>query len=136
MYKPTGMTTMDSVLQLLGLILLLVIIIAATYFTTRFIGNIQNNQMRKSNFKVVESFRIAQGKYLQIVKISSKYFVIALGKNEITFISQLEEDEILLKDDLNFKHINFSEYLNKFKSKKNYFSSKKNDDNYTTDNKG
>lgn len=142
MFLTTGMTTFDSVLQLLGLIVLLAIIIAATYFTTRFIGKFQSNQMRKSNFNVIESYRITQGKYLQIVKISSKYFVIALGKDEITFITQLEEDEILLKDDMDFKHMNFSEYLSNFMSKKNDKTKNKNlfgnkkDNDYTTHNKG
>lgn len=129
MFLTTGMTTFDSVLELIGLIILFVIIIFATYYTTRFIGNFQNNQMKKSNFKVIESYRISQGKYLQIIKVSSKYFVIALGKDEITFITQLEEDEILLKDDMAFKDSKFSEYLSNFMSRKK-------DGNHTTDNKG
>ena len=128
MFLTTGMTTFDSVLELIGLILF-VIIIFATYYTTRFIGNFQNNQMKKSNFKVIESYRISQGKYLQIIKVSSKYFVVALGKDEITFITQLEEDEILLKDDMAFKDSKFSEYLSNFMSRKK-------DGNHTTDNKG
>lgn len=129
MFLTTGMTTFDSVLELIGLIILFVIIIFATYYTTRFIGNFQNNQMKKSNFKVIESYRISQGKYLQIIKVSSKYFVVALGKDEITFITQLEEDEILLKDDMAFKDSKFSEYLSNFMSRKK-------DGNHTTDNKG
>ncbi len=129
MFLTTGMTTFDSVLELIGLIILFVIIIFATYYTTRFVGNFQNNQMKKSNFKVIESYRISQGKYLQIIKVSSKYFVVALGKDEITFITQLEEDEILLKDDMTFKDSKFSEYLSNFMSRKK-------DGNHTTDNKG
>lgn len=129
MFLTTGMTTFDSVLKLIGLIILFIIIIFATYFTSRFIGRFQNNQMQKGNFKVIESYRITQGKYLQIIKVSSKYFVIALGKDEITFITQLEEDEILLKDDITFKETKFSEYLSDFMKRKK-------DTKHTTDDKG
>ena len=54
MFLTTGMTTFDSVLELIGLIILFVIIIFATYYTTRFIGNFQNNQMKKVILKLLK----------------------------------------------------------------------------------
>ncbi len=113
----SAMSTLENVLQLLGLILLFIIILIATYFTTRLIGNLQSNKLKNSNFKVIESFRLSQGNHLVLIKVSSKYFVIALGKNEVNVITQLDEDEVMQNEDKEIGQIDFSKYLNKFTKK-------------------
>lgn len=117
MVLTSGISTFDNVLKLLGLILLFIIILAATYFTTRFIGQFHNNQIKKSNFKIIETLRISQGKHLMLIAVSSKYFVIALGKNEITVVAQLAENEVILKDGNEIGGKDFLQYLSKFTNK-------------------
>ncbi len=107
----------DSILQLIGAIIMFVIVLGVTYLTTRLVGNYQKNQMIQSNIKVIESMRISNNKFLQIVNIGSKYFLIAVCKDTITSIGELNSEELVLHED-NQGNDNFKEILNKFKDVK------------------
>lgn len=121
-----GMSSKDSLLQLFGLTLLFIIILIITYYTTKFIGGVKLNQMKKGNIKVLETFRITQNKYLQLVQIGTKYIVIAIGKNEIHCITELQESDLILQDQFVKKDINFLDVLSKIAKKQE--DKKKNDD--------
>ncbi len=108
-----GYSTTRSVLELIGLILVLAVVIAACYFTTRFVGSKQSGITSNSNFKVIDSYRIAQGKVLQIVEVGEKYFVIAVSKDNISFIGEVDSDKINLNPYAKEQGKNFSEILKK-----------------------
>jgi len=82
-----------SVLKLIGLIILCALIIAASYFTTKFIGKKQIGG-RNSNFKSIDVFRVTPNKFLQIVEIGERYFCIAVTKEQISVICELNKDDI------------------------------------------
>lgn len=46
--------------------------LAITYFATRWVGGIQKEKMIGSNVKVLETMRISNSKYIQILKIGNK----------------------------------------------------------------
>jgi flagellar protein FliO/FliZ len=119
-----GMTGTESILQLLGVFILFILILAVTYYTTRFVGGIKMGQLKKGNFKVMETYKITQNKYLQLVQIGTRYFVIAIGKNEIQLITELQESEITQQDQSVKTDINFLDILTKITNKQNnkYFN--------------
>ncbi len=84
----------ESFTQFLTVILVFLFVLALTYFTTRFVGNYQKARSVNRNFEVIETYRITNGKYLQIVKIGEKYVVIGIGKDNITSICELSADDI------------------------------------------
>ena len=84
----------ESFTQFLTVILVFVLVLALTYFTTRFVGNYQKARTGSGNFEVIETYRITNGKYLQIVKIGEKYVVIGIDKDNITSICELSADDI------------------------------------------
>ena len=105
-----GMSSTDNLLQLLGLVVLFIVILIITFYTTKIIGGIKAGQQKKGNIKVLETFRVTQNKYLQLVQIGKKYIVIAIGKNEIQLITELQESDLnepeeYLKQDLRFMDI-------------------------------
>ena len=83
-----------SVLKLIGLIILCILIIAASYYTTKFVGRKQMGTGKASNFKSIDVFRVTPNKYLQIVEIGERYFCIAVTKEAITVVCELEKDDI------------------------------------------
>ena len=89
-----GASGVESVLKLIGLIILCVIIIAASYFTTRFVGKRQSGAGGESNFKSLDIYRINQNKYLQLIAVGTRYFVIAVSKDNVQLIAELDEDDI------------------------------------------
>ena len=84
----------ESFTQFLTVFLVFILVLALTYFTTRFVGNYQKARSINRNFEVIETYRITNGKYLQIVKVGSKYLVIGIGKDDVTSICELSEDDI------------------------------------------
>ena len=105
-----GMSSTDNLLQLLGLVVLFIVILIITFYTTKLIGGIKAGQQKKGNIKVLETFRVTQNKYLQLVQIGKKYIVIAIGKNEIQLITELQESDLneaeeYIKQDFKFMDI-------------------------------
>jgi len=112
------MTTTDNVLQLVGLVLLLIVILVAAYYTSKFVGGIKLGQIKNSNFKVIDTYRISPNKLLQIVKIGNKFIVISIGKDTINFITELDETEVLIKDFNNSEKQSFKQVFEKLKINK------------------
>ena len=83
-----------SVLKLVGLIIICILIIVASYFTTRFVGTRQLKGSAKSNFRSIDIFRLSPNKYLQIVEVGERYFCIAVAKDSISLIGELSKDDI------------------------------------------
>lgn len=90
----TGYSSGESVLKLIGLILLCVVIIIASFFTTRFVGRKQMGGGDSSNFEAIDAFRIDQNRYLQIIKVAGKYLLISVTKEQISLLSELDGEEI------------------------------------------
>lgn len=111
-------STLDSFLQLIGLVFLLLIILVAAYFTSRFVGSMKLGQLKNSNFKVVDAYRISPNKMLQIVKIANKYVVIAIGKDTIEYITELDETEVYIKDPQEGEKLSFKQVFEKLKNNK------------------
>ena len=88
----------SSFFQLIGVLVIFVLVLVATYFTTRFVAGYQKNQVTGKNMRVVETLRIAQNKFLQIVKVGEKYLVLSVGKDEVRLIAEIPPEEIKVMD--------------------------------------
>ena len=74
-------------------------------------------QLKNSNFKVIDTYRISPNKFLQIVKIANKFVVISVGKDAVNFITELDESEVFIRDDSTKENINFKQILEKMRNK-------------------
>ncbi len=94
---------------MIGLIILCALIIVASYYTTRFVGKRQAGKQGGGNISSVEIYRLAGNKYLQIIKAGKKYLLIAVSKDNVSLIAELEEEDLNLvreaKDAPGFKQI-------------------------------
>lgn len=95
---PERFSTTNNILQLLGLIIILVVILIAAYYTSKFVGKYKLGQLKDSNIQVIEVYRISNNKMIQIVKLANKYIAIGVTKDNITFITELDENEVLTHD--------------------------------------
>ena len=84
----------ESFTQFLTVILVFVFVLGLTYLTTRFVGSYQKTKSAGRNFEVIETCKVTNGKYLQIVRIGEKYVVIGIGKDSITSICELSAGDI------------------------------------------
>lgn len=111
--------TIDSIAQLISMILIFIFVLALTYFTTRFVGSYQKNKMAGSNVNVLETFRISNNKYIQIIKIGKKYFAIAVCKDTITYLCELDGEDLIYNSKTTESHSDsFKAILDKLKKDK------------------
>ncbi len=112
----------EAFAQLLTLLIIFIFVLAVTYYVTRFVGNYQKNKLSGSNINILETMRIANNKYIQIVKIGSRVFAIAVAKDTVSYLCELDEDGLIYKESSSGKMLinndNFKEILEKFKKDK------------------
>ena len=84
----------ESIAQFLTVFLVFLLVLALTYFTTRFVGSFQKASSFNKNFEAIETYRITNGKYLQLVRVGQKYIVIGIGKDDISMLCEISEDEL------------------------------------------
>ncbi len=89
---------MERLAQLLTVLVLFVFVLALTYFTTRWIAGYAKKQNVNQNIDVIETYRIAPSKFIAIVRTGSKYLAVGVGKDELTLLTELKEDEIISGD--------------------------------------
>lgn len=87
-----------NILQLLGMIVVFVLVLAATYYATKWIARSGAVQPHSKNIKVIETFKIAPNKYIQIVQLGNRYYAIGVTKENIAFLSALDEEQLDLQE--------------------------------------
>lgn len=112
--------SINNFFQLLGVLVIFILVLALTYFTTKWIASYQKGCSFNKNLQVIETLKLTSNKYIQIVKAGEAYLVIGIGKDEITFLTTLTReqlDEKALQELENNSGIveNFNEILKKFK---------------------
>ncbi len=88
-------SSFESFIQLLGVLLIFLFILGATYFTTKWIVSYQQINMRNKNLQIVESIKIGTNKFICLIKAGEIYLVVAVGKDEVTMLAQLTEEQLL-----------------------------------------
>lgn len=116
--RTTGASGLESIGQLICLILLFLFVLFLAYVAARVSGSFQSNVLNKhSNVKVIEVFRISNNKVIEIVKIGEKYLVLAVCKDTITLLTQLDATQVK-EPETSLEPINFKNILDKIRSEK------------------
>ena len=106
-------SALGSFIQLLGVLIIFLFVLAITYFTTKWIGNYQKTNFANKNLQIVESIRVGNNKFIAIVKAGEVYLVVAVGKDDVTLLTQLTEEQFPM--DGKAAQENFREVLNRVK---------------------
>ena len=108
----------ESILELILLLGIFALVLVACVFTTRFVAGRQMQRGRSSNFKPIETYQITQNRYLHLVQIGTRYFVVSVTKENISFIAELSEEELSLRTETPKKGSrSFKDILSDFKVK-------------------
>ena len=109
---------MDSYLQLISMLVIFVVVLAVTYFFTKWMAGYQREKTTSGNIEVIETARISTTKYIQIVRIGGKYVAIGVGKDEITNLGEISKEDLVIKEDDPENSLSFKEILEKIKGEK------------------
>lgn len=122
--------TIQNFLQLIFYLIVLVGVLFVTYYVTRWYANGQKTQLSNNNFKVIETLKVTNNKYIQIVKIGKEdYYIVAIGKDEIHYLGKLDESQIVFPNNSKAGG-GFQNILTSFK---NSFTTQKDDEKDTVD---
>lgn len=109
----------EAFVQLITLVIIFVLVLAMTYFATRFVGNYKKEKMAGSNISVLETFRLSNSKYIQIIKIGSKFLAIAICKDSVTMLCELQDSDLEFTEvSTQVKSESFKAVLDKFRKDK------------------
>jgi flagellar protein FliO/FliZ len=87
----------NAVFQFITVTLIFVLVLGLTYFTTRWIGSYQKKQMSYGAVKIIESYRLSSNKVLNIIKAGDKCFLIAVCKDTVTLLGEVNEETLELE---------------------------------------
>lgn len=111
----------DSFFQLISVLFIFLFVMVITYICTRWIARYQKGININKNIRVVETFRITNNKYLQIIEIGMVYVVIAVCKDTVTYLCEIDKENLSWLPDSNVQtpvvNENFQEILQKLKEK-------------------
>ena len=107
----TGST--DSYAQFITVLLLFVLVLGITALTTRWIANYQKQAGTNENIQVIETARIANNKFVQIIRTGEKYFVVAVCKDTVTMLGEISEGQLKKKEKTPVQSFSFREFLDK-----------------------
>lgn len=77
------------------MLIIFVLVLLLTYYTTRFVAGAKKGSMSSGNMELLESLPLGAGKYLQLLRIGSRYVVVAVTKEHVELITELSSDEYI-----------------------------------------
>ena len=102
--------------RLIVLVLVFVFVLFLAYLAARISGSFQSNVINKnSNITVIEIFRISANKTIEIVKIGEHYLALAVSKDNVELLAELDENEIK-EQERTLEPIDFKKILDKMKN--------------------
>lgn len=111
-------SSLESIGQLICLILLFLFVVFLAYVAARISGSLQANTLnRNSNIKIIEVYRLSNSKLIEIVQIGKHYYALAVGKDSVNLIAKLEDDEITTQPPA-LEPVSFKKILEKMKNER------------------
>ena len=107
----------DSVVQFMTVLIMFVFVLGITYFTTRYIAKIQKGQMSNKNMELIDTLRISNNKYLQIVRVGERYYCMAVCKDTVTLLGEVQKEELVFYENDASAGMDFYAILEGFKQK-------------------
>lgn len=117
----------NAYLQFMTVLILFVFVLVITYWVTKWIAGYQKGRTANTNMELIESFRLTNNKYIQIIRVGQKYLAVAIGKDSVTMLTEIPEEELMLSNADTDMQTGFRELFEKVQKKN--FSGKKDDRN-------
>ena len=111
----------ENFFRLICTLIIFVFVLVITYLTTRWIAKYQKGVNSNKNIRVIETFRLTNNKFIQIIEVGEVYLVIAICKDTVTLLHQMAKEELSWLPEVSNQtpvvNENFQEILQKLKDK-------------------
>lgn len=111
----------ESFIQLVSVLFIFLFVLVITYFTTKWLAGYQKGAMSNKNIRVIETFRVNNNKFILIIQIGEKYLAVAVCKDNINVLTELNEEQLtwlpMEEEKTSTGNPEFQEILEKLKGK-------------------
>lgn len=120
----SGTSRTNGYAQLITMLLVFVAVLAITAFVTKWIAKYQKAQGSGRNIEVLETARLANNKWIQIVRVGKTVKVVAVSKDDVTYLGDIDPSELKdIKDGGGKGMSSFKSMFEKARNKKDNDSS-------------
>ena len=110
-------TGLESVIQFITVLLIFVFVLVITWISTKYMAGIQKDRYKTGNMELIETLRISNNKYMQIVRVGSKYYCMAVCKDTVTMLGEIRKEEMIFSDNNVSANMDFHKILESMKQK-------------------
>ena len=108
---------LESVVQMITVLFIFVFVLAITWFSTKYIAGTQKDKCKTGNMELVETLRISNNKYLQIVRVGERYYCVAVCKDTVTMLGEIRKEEMVFSENNVNITMDFHKILESIKQK-------------------
>ncbi|MBR6665952.1 MAG: flagellar biosynthetic protein FliO [Lachnospiraceae bacterium] len=101
----------DGWAQLITVLLIFVAVLALTAFVTKYIANLQKQNAVNGNLEILETIRISNTKYIQLVRIGETYVAMAVCKDTVTKLCEIPKEQLKERTPMENNGFSFKELL-------------------------
>jgi len=94
---PTGGTS--DILGLVSIVVIFIIVVYFAYFFTKFIGKSRLGGKKGVNIDMIEGHAVGVNSAVQLLRVGTRYFLIGVTKERITFISEIDREALDIETD-------------------------------------
>lgn len=84
----------DSYAQFITVLVVFVLVLAVTAVVTKWLAGYQKQQSANCNIEIIETTRISNSKYVQIIRVGETYMVIAVCKDTVTMLGEVPAEQL------------------------------------------
>lgn len=115
----TKYSTFAGIFKLIFLVIIFIVILVLSYLVTKWYANSSFVKNKTNNIEIKESFQLAPGKTISIVRIGEKYVALAQFKDNVVKLAELTEEELILNREVEISDSSFKDvFSNIVKSRK------------------
>ena len=107
----------DSFIQFITVLIIFLFVLAVTYWVTKWTAGYQKSQTSNANMEIMETIRLSNNKYIQIIRIGRKYLAVAICKDTVTMLTEVPEQDLVFSESNTSGTIGFKDILEKIQKK-------------------
>lgn len=88
------LTSSNGYAQFITVLVIFVVVLLVTAYVTKWTANYQKHQNVDRNIEVIETTRLDNNKWIQIVRVGNTYKVLAVCKDTVTLLGEVPKDEL------------------------------------------
>lgn len=88
----------NSYIEFLTILVIFVFVLAVTYVAVRWTAGYQKSKSSGANMEMIETLRLTNSKYIQLLRIGRKYLAVAVCKDTVTMLAEIPEQELCLPE--------------------------------------